>query len=329
MATKPYQKTARRWLGRYCQKCPLMQEVGATSPAATPHRLSRVNNPAATAASHRCNRAQGSRRALPGQHFSSTQIPACLGFRAKKNHSADAIRLPSFRARSWATLRPHLLMRLIKSKQRVADHGEVFTPARMVEARLDLVKGETERIDSRFLEPACGDGNFLVPVLRRKLAPVELKYAQSDFERHHDALLALRCIYGIELLPDNLAECRAHRLEIFAEDLNLKESADLYRAAFHERSQNLVHGDALTLRTPGNLPITFAERGCLGKGRFQRRDFRYDRLTLSSAFSAEGSLFAHLGKHGIFTPEKTYPLMTVSDLGALASGGAEPKKANA
>jgi hypothetical protein len=83
-------------------------------------------------------------------------------------------------------------------------------------------------------------------------------------------------------------------------------------------SQNLVHGDALTMRAQGNLPITFAEWGYLGKGRFQRRDFRFDSLTQSSAFSAEGTLFAHLGKHEIFTPVKTYPPMTVGELAALA-----------
>ena len=97
------------------------------------------------------------------------------------------------------------LMNYVKSKQRVADHGEVFTPAWMVEAMLDLVKDETERIDSRFLEPACGSGNFLVEILRRKLVAVELKYGKSDFERRHYSLLALMCLYGIELLPDNIA----------------------------------------------------------------------------------------------------------------------------
>jgi hypothetical protein len=187
----------------------------------------------------------------------------------------------------------------------------------MVEAMLDLVKGETERIDSRFLESACGDGNFLTQILRRKLAAVELKYAKSDFERQHYALLALMCIYGIELLPDNIAECRANLLEIFAEYLNLAPADDLYRAAFLVLSQNLVHGDALTMRTHNALPITFAEWGYLGKGRFQRRDFRYDNLTQSSAFSAEGSLFAHLGKHEIFKPTKTYPPMAVSELAAV------------
>lgn len=207
-------------------------------------------------------------------------------------------------------------MSLVKSKQRVADHGEVFTPAWMVEAMLNLVKGETERIDSRFLEPACGNGNFLASVLRRKLAAVELKYGKSDFERQHYALLGLMCIYGIELLPDNIADCRENLLEIFAEYLNLEPSDDLYRAAFFVLSQNLVHGDAMKMRGCDGSPILFAEWGYLGKGRFQRRDFRFDSLTQSSAYSAEGSLFAHLGKHEIFTPAKTYPPMTVSELAA-------------
>ena len=215
-------------------------------------------------------------------------------------------------------------MSLIKSKKRVADHGEVFTPAWLVEKMLDLVKGETERIDSRFLEPACGSGNFLVPVLQRKLAAVEAKFGKSDFERRHYALLALMCSYGIELLADNIAECRSNMLEVFSDYLNLDEADKQYRAAFYVLSQNLVHGDALTIRTHDGQPITFAEWGYLGKGKFQRRDFRFDLLTGSSAFSAEGSLFAHLGKHEIFTPTKTYPPMTVSDLGAL---GEAPKEA--
>jgi len=217
-------------------------------------------------------------------------------------------------------------MSLIKSKERVADHGEVFTPSWMVEAMLDLVKGETERIDARFLEPACGSGNFLVRILQRKLAAVELKYGKSDFEKRHYALLALMCTYGIELLPDNIAECRANMLEILADYLKLNESDDLYQAAFYVLSQNLVHGDALKMRASDGQPITFAEWGYLGKGKFQRRDFRLDILTGASAYSREGDLFANLGKHEIFTPTKTYPPMTVSEL-AYAANGDAPKEA--
>jgi len=210
-------------------------------------------------------------------------------------------------------------MSLIKSKQRVADHGEVFTPAWMVDAMLDLVKGESERIDSRFLEPACGSGNFLVLVLQRKLATVELKFGKSDFEKRYYALLAVMCTYGIELLADNITECRANMLEIFADYLNLDESDDLYRAASHVLSQNLIHGDALTMRTMDDQPITFAEWGPLGKGKYQRRDFRLDTLSQMSALSEEGSLFAHLGKHEIFAPAKTYPPMSASEIAAAAS----------
>lgn len=208
-------------------------------------------------------------------------------------------------------------MNLIKSRKRVADHGEVFTPAWMVDAMLDLVKEETESIDSRFLEPACGSGNFLVRVLQRKLAAVELKYGKSDFERQHYALLALMCIYGIELLADNIAECRANLLDILSDYLKIENSDNLYRVSSGVLSRNLVHGDALTMLNSDGQPITFAEWGYLGKGKFQRRDFRFDVLTGSSAFSAEGSLFAHLGKHEIFMPTKTYPPLTVSELAAL------------
>ncbi len=211
-------------------------------------------------------------------------------------------------------------MNLVKSRQRVVDHGEVFTPEWMVEAMLDLVKDETQRIDSRFLEPACGSGNFIVKILQRKLAAVELKYGKSEFEKQHYALLGLMCIYGVELLTDNIAECRENVLEVFAAYLNISESDPLLQAASHVLSHNIVHGDAITMRTQGGDPITFAEWGYLGKGKFQRRDFRFDILTGSAAFSAEGSLFADLGKHEIFAPIKTHPAMTVRELAALQGG---------
>ena len=207
-------------------------------------------------------------------------------------------------------------MNLIKSKKRVADHGEVFTPPWLVEKMIDLVKGESERIDARFLEPACGSGNFLVPILQRKMAAVELKFGKSDFEKRHYALYSLMCAYGVELLEDNIAECRANMLAIFSDYLGLDEGDDLYRAASHVLSLNLVHGDAMTMRGVDSNPITVVEWGYLGKGKFQRRDFRLDVLTGMASFSAEGSLFAGLGKHEIFTPAKSYPPMNVPDLAA-------------
>lgn len=207
-------------------------------------------------------------------------------------------------------------MNLIKSKQRVADHGEVFTPEWLVDAMLDLVKDETERLDSRFLESACGSGNFLTKILKRKLATVEIKYSKSEFDRKHYAVLSLMCIYGIELLQDNIIECKSNLLEIFSDYLNLTSEDDFYGCGEYVLSQNIVHGNALTMKDTSGKPIAFAEWGYLGKGRFQRRDFRFDVLTGSSAFSAEGSLFADLGKHEIFQPIKTYEQMTVVEIAA-------------
>ena len=203
------------------------------------------------------------------------------------------------------------------SKKRVADHGEVFTPAWMVEDMLDLVKAESERIDSRVLEPACGSGNFLVPVLSRKFATVQARHGKSEFEKRHYALLALMCVYGIELLEDNAEECRYNLAELFNAFLGIDATDEWATAARVVLAVNILRGDALTMTLTNGTPITFAEWGYLGKGKFQRRDFRYDELTQRSAWEAEGSLFADLGAD-LFAPHTTYPTMTVSDLSAQA-----------
>jgi hypothetical protein len=220
-------------------------------------------------------------------------------------------------------------MSLIRSKERVANHGEVFTPPWLVEAMLDLVKGETERIDSRFLESACGSGNFLVPILKRKLAAVELKYGKNEFEKQHYAIVAVASLYGIELLADNIAECRANVLKVLVDYLGIDEFDYLYRAASHVLSQNLIHGDALAMKTAEDRPIVFAQWGYLGKGKFQRRDFRYDVLTLYGAGLGEGEQlpFAHAGKHEVFTPVADYRPMTVRELAALDTVAATGKVA--
>ncbi|MGW8483105.1 N-6 DNA methylase [Microbacterium sp. NPDC055903] len=202
--------------------------------------------------------------------------------------------------------------RLVRSRRRVADHGEVFTPRWLVGDMLDLVETEAGRIDSRFLEPACGSGNFLVPVLERKLAAVQARHGGSAFEKRNYALFALMCIYGVELLPDNTLECRQNLLGTFTR--YLKSDAEAARAGAFVLEANIVQGDALAMTTSMGEAITFPEWGYLGRGRFQRRDFRYDSLTQRSAAS-EG-LFSHFDEHDIFTPARTYPPMTISELAA-------------
>ena len=203
---------------------------------------------------------------------------------------------------------------LVKSKQRVADHGEVFTPTEIVEEMLDLVAAETERIDARFLEPACGDGNVLVPVLTRKLETVHARYGASDFENKHYALLALMSVYGIELLPDNVADCRQNLLNTFTTFVKENAEPEWLTAATAVLALNIVNGDALTMLDSTGQPISFSEWSYLGKGRFHRRDFRFDTLTQMSAFGEEDTLFAEMGKHEIFTPTHDHGALTVVDL---------------
>ena len=201
---------------------------------------------------------------------------------------------------------------LVKSRQRVSDHGEVFTPSWMVEDMLNLVQSETERIDSRFLEPACGSGNFLKNVLTRKLKIVKDKYGKSEFEKRHNSLFALMCIYGIELLKDNVEECRTVLLLQFVNFLQIEKSDVFAQAAEIVLQSNIIQGDALTLTTTEGKPIEFPEWGYLGNGKFQRRDFRYDALTQRAGIS--GTLFEILEEHELFIPTKSYPQMTVEEL---------------
>jgi len=204
---------------------------------------------------------------------------------------------------------------LVRSRQRVADHGEVFTPRWLVDDMLDLVKAETERIDSRFLEPACGAGSFLVPILERKLAIVQGRYGRSAFERRHYALHALMCVYGIELLADNVAECRAKLLDAFTRYLRVERDDVWARAARRVLEANIVHGDALRMVAADGALIAFPEWGYVGRGRYQRRDFRYEHLAKRSSFGRE---IGADHRHEIFTPIRSYPQMTVRDLAETA-----------
>lgn len=171
----------------------------------------------------------------------------------------------------------------VKSRERVAAHGEVFTAEREVKAMCDLVADECNRIDSRFLEPACGDGNFLAEILSRKLAAARKKYSgtlkRADFERW--SVNAVMSLYGVELLPDNAAACRDRLFSLWDEEYTAvcgTESRDDCREAVRFILQkNILCGDALTMQQANGQPIIFAEWTFVGC-RVQRRDFRLDQL---------------------------------------------------
>ena len=193
----------------------------------------------------------------------------------------------------------------IKSRKRVAQHGEVFTNPREVNAMLDLVRDESFRLDSRFLEPACGDGNFLIEILRRKLSL--LKDIKSPIEWEFQSLIAVGSCYGIELLEDNAEACR---LRLFTEVR--KQVGKKYCTQGYEESlrymlrKNIVCGDALTYRTADGKPITFCEwTPIAGSMQFSRRDFQFDFLVNQTH---QYSLFDEQGEAQSFDePIKSYP----------------------
>lgn len=170
----------------------------------------------------------------------------------------------------------------IKSKKRVADHGEVFTSEREVNSMLDLVYNEAKRIESRFLEPACGTGNFLIEIYSRKLHEVEKKYkkSQTDFEKY--AFLSTSSIYGIDLMPDNIAECKKRLLdkfsEIYKEIYKSKCKKEFFDVIDYILSKNLLVGDALTLLQEDGNPIIFPEWNFVRGSMVKRRDYIYKEL---------------------------------------------------
>ncbi len=171
------------------------------------------------------------------------------------------------------------------SKKRVADHGEVFTSEREVNAMLDLVKQETERIDARFLEPACGTGNFLTEILNRKLNVVEAKYRRSQLEFERNIVSAVSSIYGIDILEDNVIECRRRLFEIVNQKYTAlfkgKAKDDVRKAIQFILEKNIIWGDALDLKTVGTTPhqIIFSEWSFpFNNSQIKRRDFVFAEL---------------------------------------------------
>lgn len=193
----------------------------------------------------------------------------------------------------------------IKSRQRVAQHGEVFTNPREVNAMLDLVRDESFRLDSRFLEPACGDGNFLIEILRRKLSL--LKDIKSPTEWEFQSLIAVGSCYGIELLEDNAEACRERLYrEVVGQMGRMGDLGDYERSLRYMLQKNIVCGDALTYRTADGKPITFCEwTPIAGSMQFSRRDFQFDFLVNQTH---QYSLFDEQGEAQSFDePVKSYP----------------------
>lgn len=209
-------------------------------------------------------------------------------------------------------------MSQVKSKKRVADHGEVFTNEREVNAMLDLVKHETERIESRFLEPACGNGNFLAEVLRRKLTVVDARYSKSQLEWERYAVIAVSSIYGVDILEDNAKECRERLFQLFDERYTSlfknKSKEECRRSIQFILNRNILWGDALDFTNPVTKePIIFSEWSAVNGTMMKRRDFVFrflvEKTHQFSLFNDEGQPAA------IDEPIKDFPLIHFLRLG--------------
>lgn len=175
----------------------------------------------------------------------------------------------------------------IKSKQRVQERGEVFTNEREVKAMCDLVKDETERIESRFLEPACGDGNFLAEIVTRKLAVVSKRYGKSETDWEKYSVLAMSSVYGVDIMPDNAQECRARLFKIWDKAYKRKCKTilceDCQNAVRFILSRNVLCGDALTMLDDNGNPIVFSEWSLIGSN-MKRRDYTLANLLETQSY---------------------------------------------
>lgn len=189
----------------------------------------------------------------------------------------------------------------IISRQRVTERGEVFTAEREVNAMLDLVANECLRPDSRFLEPACGNGNFLTAILKRKLSELRRKYKNSPYDYEKQAIVAIGSLYGVDIMRDNVEECRERLFSIWNEEYTAhcksEASEETRQAAKFIISRNIINGNALTLMcvdAEGNdtsAPIVFSEWTLISSNRMQRSDYTMSDLLLYND-SSEGNLFA-------------------------------------
>jgi type II restriction/modification system DNA methylase subunit YeeA len=207
----------------------------------------------------------------------------------------------------------------VKSKKRVTDHGEVFTNQREVNAMLDLVKHETERIESRFLEPACGNGNFLAEVLNRKLNVVNGRYKKSQLEWERNALIAIASIYGVDILKDNASECQERLFAIFSkkyvENFGTNAKIDYLKSIKFIIQRNILWGNALDFTNPETKkPIVFTEWSMFNGNKVIRRDYIFKFLVEKTHqfvldFNDEGQTGA------IDEPIKDYPPIDYLKLG--------------
>ena len=206
----------------------------------------------------------------------------------------------------------------IKNKNRVSGFGEVLTSKREVLDMLDLVNSETARLDSRFLEPACGDGNFLSEVLNFKLGMLEKNYKENKYEFEKFSLQIFTSIYGIDILEDNIIHARERLynqfINLYEKNFHSDTNTKLLKCIKYVLKKNLVHADALSLKNINNKKFIIFSEWSLINDKIKRRDFEFKNLIDYAPFE-KGTLFSDLGDKVIIpSPVKEYPLVHFTDI---------------
>ena len=140
----------------------------------------------------------------------------------------------------------------IKSKDRVVNHGEVYTPDWVVQDMLDMIPNNASKIETRYLESSSGEGNFLVAILIRKLEQIFINYKVLEDVQFY-TFVALTNIYGIELLKDNVEFCKRRMLEIirlFFIKYNYRFDSTFENVINNVLSHNIINMNTLTYRIP-------------------------------------------------------------------------------
>lgn len=225
------------------------------------------------------------------------------------------------------------MIKQVKSKQRVAEHGEVFTSEREVKAMCDLVSHECDRIDSRFLEPACGNGNFLAEILTRKLATVKRLYKSKPYDYERYSVLAVSSIYGVDIMQDNTEECRKRLYCIWEKEYKTvckkQCNDDTRKSVKYILQKNILCGNALTLmcvdeqQNDTDIPIVFPEWSLMLGTKMKRRDFRLDVLLKAnekpnnkqkSLFDTDDDISRYLSKNPVTGEYMAEPIREYSPI---------------
>ncbi len=186
----------------------------------------------------------------------------------------------------------------LRDKSRIENYGEVFTSAREVNEILDLFHHETVRIESKFFEPACGNGNFLAEILNRKLIVIKNKYSKNQKDYERALIVIVGSLYGIDILEDNVAECRARLTNIccsaYGTLYKKKVGFKIPAIVQYIVKKNILWGNALTLTTMTEKlePLIFSDWTFINSYQIKRRDYAlsglFEKNDMSQIISGEG-----------------------------------------